>query len=88
MSDRAVAIIIAIFSLIGTVCGSGGVVTYFLNKKERKEEKRDSLIFEALKILMKNDIVIFDAFRHNHINGESEKQEAEMKEFFLQTFTK
>ena len=86
MSERAVSIIIALIGLAGTVLSSGGIVMYFLNKKEKREERRDSKIFEALEILMQNDIVIFDAFRHNHINGESEKQEAKMKEFFLNSF--
>ena len=88
MSERAVSIIIALIGLAGTVMSSGGIVMYFLNKKEKREERRDSKIFEALEILMQNDIVIFDAFRHNHINGESEKQEAKMKEFFLNSFIK
>lgn len=86
MSDKAVAILIAVIGLIGTVLSSGGIVMWFLNRKEKREEKRDNKIFEALEILMQNDIVIFDAFRHNHINGESEKQEAKMKEFFLNSF--
>ena len=86
MSDRAVAIIIALIGLIGTVLSSGGIVMWFLNRKEKREERRDTKIFEALEILMQNDIVIFDAFRNNHINGESEKQEAKMKEFFLHSF--
>lgn len=86
MSDKAVAILIAVIGLIGTVLSSGGIVMWFLNRKEKREEKRDNKIFEALEILMHNDIVIFDAFRHNHINGESEKQEAKMKEFFLNSF--
>ena len=88
LSDKAVAIIIAVIGLIGTGLSSGGVVMWFLNRKEKKEEKRYSTIFEALKILMQNDIVIFNAFRHNHINGESEEQEAKMKEFFLNSFIK
>ena len=86
MSDKAVAILIAVIGLIGTVLSSGGIVMWFLNRKEKREEKRDNKIFEALEILMQNDIVIFDAFRNNHINGESEKQEAKMKEFFMNSF--
>lgn len=86
MSDKAVAILIAVIGLIGTFLSSGGIVMWFLNRKEKREEKRDNKIFEALEILMQNDIVIFDAFRHNHINGESEKQEDKMKEFFLNSF--
>ena len=86
MSDKAVAILIAVIGLIGTVLSSGGIVMWFLNRKEKREEKRDNKIFEALEILMQNDIVIFDAFRNNHINGESEKQEAKMKEFFINSF--
>lgn len=88
MSDKAINIIIAVIGLLGTVLSSGGVVMWFLNRKERRQENRDNKIFEALEILMGNDIVIFDALRNNHINGESERQEEKMKEFLLNSFVK
>lgn len=88
MSDKAINIIIAVIGLLGTVLSSGGVVMWFLNRKERRQEDRDNKIFEALEILMGNDIVIFDALRNNHINGESERQEEKMKEFLLNSFVK
>lgn len=88
MSDKAINIIIAVIGLLGTVLSSGGVVMWFLNRKEKRAEDRDNKIFEALEILMGNDIVIFDALRNNHINGESERQEEKMKEFLLNSFVK
>lgn len=88
--DKAsiINIVIAVIGLLGTVLSSGGVVMWFLNRKEKRQENRDSKIFEALEILMGNDIVIFDALRNNHINGESERQEEKMKEFLLNSFVK
>lgn len=88
--DKAsiINIVIAVIGLLGTVLSSGGIVMWFLNRKEKRQENRDSKIFEALEILMGNDIVIFDALRNNHINGESERQEEKMKEFLLNSFVK
>ena len=88
MSDRAVAIIIALIGLVGTMCGSGGIVMYFLHKKEKKAEQRDKHIIDGLKLLMENDFVIFKALREHKINGESEKQEAKMNRFFREAFIK
>lgn len=32
---------------------------------------------------LENDVVIFNALRHGKINGESEKQEEKMREYFF-----
>lgn len=86
MSDKAVAIIIAVIGLVGTVLSSGGVVMFFLNRKEKKAEKRDQKVLKGLKILMENDAVIFKALREHKINGESEHQEEKMNTFFREMF--
>ena len=86
MSDKAVAIIIAVIGLVGTVLSSGGVVMFFLNRKEKKAEKRDQKVLKGLKILMENDSVIFKALREHKINGESEHQEEKMNTFFREMF--
>lgn len=86
MSDKAMAIIIAVIGLLGTVLSSGGVVMFFLNRKEKKAEKRDQKVLKGLKILMENDSVIFKALREHKINGESEHQEEKMNTFFREMF--
>ena len=86
MSERAVSIIIALIGLLGTVLSSGGIVMFFLNKKEKKAERRDERIMAGLKLLMENDFVIFKALRENKINGESEHQEEKMNAFFREAF--
>ena len=86
MSDKAMAIIIAVIGLLGTVLSSGGVVMFFLNRKEKKAEKRDQKVLKGLKILMENDAVIFKALREHKINGESEHQEEKMNTFFREMF--
>lgn len=81
-----VSVIVAAIGLLGTVLSSGGVVMFFLNRKEKREEKREQKVLNGLKILMENDAVIFKAFRNNHINGESEAQEEKMNTFFREMF--
>ena len=86
MSDKAMAIIIAVIGLLGTVLSSGGVVMFFLNRREQKAEKRDQKVLNGLRILMENDAVIFKALREHKINGESEHQEEKMNKFFREMF--
>ena len=88
MSDKAVSIIIALIGLVGTVLSSGGIVMWFLNRKEKLAERRDERIINGLKLLMENDFVIFKALREHQINGESEHQEEKMNAFFRDAFIK
>lgn len=64
---------------------SGGVIMYFIKKNDRVanlETKFDRLS-EGIELGLENDAVIFKALREGHINGESERQEKKMNEFFF-----
>ena len=63
---------------------SGGVIMYFLHKNDRVNihEKLIDRLSEGVQLLLESDIVIFKALREGHINGESEKQEEKIKEYF------
>ena len=86
MSDKWLSILIAFIGFLGAVLGSGGIVTHFIEKNEKKAEKRENKIYNALKLSLENDIVIFNALRNNKINGESEEQEKKMLEFLKESF--
>ena len=79
---------IEVLKLIGTFLAgslsSGGIIMYFLHKNDRLalHEKLIDRISEGLQLLLENDIVIFNALRNGHINGESERQEKRMKDYF------
>lgn len=64
---------------------SGGIIMYFIRKNDRVadlETKFDRLS-EGIELGLENDTVIFKALREGHINGESERQEKKMNEFFF-----
>lgn len=64
---------------------SGGIIMYFIRKNDRVadlETKFDRLS-EGIELGLENDAVIFKALREGHINGESERQEKKMNEFFF-----
>ena len=86
MSDKWLSILISFIGFLGAVLGSGGIVTHFIEKNERKAEKRENKIYDALKLSLENDIVIFNALRNNKINGESEEQEKKMLAFLKESF--
>ena len=86
MSDKWLSILIAFIGFLGAVLGSGGIVTHFIEKNEKKAEKRENKIYNALKLSLENDIVIFNALRNNKINGESEEQEKKMLAFLKESF--
>ncbi len=66
----------------------GGIVTVLTAVLSRLGNKKYlDKIAEGTKLGLENDIVIFDAFRRNKINGESEQQEQKMREYFLHTTT-
>ena len=65
----------------GTVTILSAILSRLGNKKYLDK------IAEGTKLGLENDIVIFDAFRRNKINGESEQQEQKMREYFLHTTT-
>lgn len=82
-------IIIEILKLIGvalsTGLASGGIITWYLKKNDRVSEieKKFDRLSEGMELGLENDIVIFEALRKGHINGESEKQEEKMREYFF-----
>ena len=86
MSDKWLSVLIAFIGFLGAVLGSGGIVTHFIEKNEKKAEKRENKIYGALKLSLENDIVIFNALRNNKINGESEEQEKKMMTFLKESF--
>ena len=86
MSDKWLSILISFIGFLGAVLGSGGIVTHFIEKNEKKAEKRENKIYDALKLSLENDIVIFNALRNNKINGESEEQEKKMLAFLKESF--
>ena len=82
-------IIIEIIKVIGIALSaglaSGGVITYYIKRHDRvaEIEKKFDRLSEGMELGLENDIVIFEALRKGHINGESEKQEAKMREYFF-----
>lgn len=62
----------------------GQVVMYLIKKRDRlaRLEAVVERLSEGVMLSLQNDIVIFNALRNNHINGESELQEKKMKEYF------
>jgi len=76
--------------------GSGGIVIWVLNRMARKHDANDStakdlieikafmqLLLKGLIMCLENDCVIFNALKTHQINGDSEKQEKKMNDFFL-----
>ena len=80
--------VLEIIKLLVTVLSacltSGGVVMYVLKKHDRIsviEEKLDYM-GKGINLGLENDVVIFEALRKGHINGESERQEAKLHKYF------
>lgn len=70
---------------LGASLTSGGIIMYFIKKHDKVavlETKFDRLS-EGVELGLENDMVIFKALREGHINGESEKQEVKMNDFFF-----
>ena len=76
--------------------GSGGIVIWVLNRMAKKHDFNDStakdlieikasmqLLLKGLIMCLENDCVIFNALKTHQINGDSEKQEKKMNDFFL-----
>lgn len=83
-------------TLICCFFGSGGVVLWFLNRTAKRLDEKDAIrsdireiksamkeIERGLVMALENDKVIFNALRNHEINGESEKQEKKMDDYFL-----
>ena len=81
-----VPVIVALIGLVATLLGAGGIVMHFINKKEQKDNQQWERIMEGIRLGLENDVVIFNALRNNHINGESEKQEKKMNAYFSKAF--
>ena len=81
-----VPVIVALIGLVATLLGAGGIVMHYINKKEKHDAKQWDRIVEGIRLGLENDIVIFNALRNNHINGESEKQEKKMNAYFRKAF--
>lgn len=83
------SITIEIFKLVGIALSaslaSSGIVMYYIKKHDRvaQIEKKFDRLSEGMELGLENDIVIFEALRKGHINGESEKQEEKMREYFF-----
>lgn len=87
MSDKWLSILIAFIGFLGAVLGSGGIVTHFIEKNEKKAERRDNKIYESLKLLIGNDFAIFKMLRGSQIDAkEVDKQEEKMQEFLKEYF--
>lgn len=83
-------------TVLGCLFGSGGIVIWVLNRMARKHDANDStakdlieikafmqLLLKGLIMCLENDCVIFNALKTHQINGDSEKQEKKMNDFFL-----
>ncbi|MEA5032300.1 MAG: hypothetical protein VB025_09150 [Sphaerochaeta sp.] len=96
MSDLVkVAVITGVITLV-----NGPLVIGLLARKSRKDDEVRKLrgdvaklfklvdrIAEGLTYGLENDAVIFNAFRKNSINGESEVQEQKMRDYFSRCAT-
>ena len=82
-------IIIEILKLIGIALSaglaSGGVLMHYIKKHDRlaEVEKKFDRLSEGMELGLENDVVIFNALRNGHINGEYERQEEKMREYFF-----
>ena len=85
-----------IVTIVTCLFGSGGIVLWVLNRHAKKQDDRNTtakdvreiksfvqLLLEGLTMCLENDCVIFNALKTHQINGDSEKQEKKMKEYFL-----
>lgn len=77
--------VLKLVAVIATAClTSGGLIMYYVKKHDRLEglEKEFDRIAEGMKLGLENDVVIFNALRLGHINGESEAQEKKLRDYF------
>ena len=85
-----------IVTIVTSLFGSGGIVLWVLNRHAKKQDDKNTtakdvkeimsfvkLLLEGLTMCLENDCVIFNALKTHQINGDSEKQEKKMKEYFL-----
>lgn len=83
-------------TVIVCLFGSGGIVLWFLNRAAKKRDAKDEtakdiaeikqgmkVMQEGLIMCLENDCVVFNALKTHQINGDSEKQEKKMQEYFL-----
>ena len=82
-------VIVEILKLLGiglsAAFGSGGLIIRYIKKHDRisEIEKKFDRLSEGMELGLENDVVIFNALRNGHINGESERQEEKMREYFF-----
>ena len=82
-------IVVEILKLIGIALSaglaSGGVITWYIKRHDRvaEIEKKFDRLSEGMELGLENDVVIFNALRNGHINGESERQEEKMRDYFF-----
>lgn len=87
MKEQVVLLVLGSLFSAGTV---GQIAMYAIKKHDRLEkvEKVVERLAEGVTLGLENDIVIFNALRNNHINGESEKQEQKMRTYFRENSNK
>lgn len=70
--------------VMGAILASGGIFMYYIKRHDRINDLlvKYERLAEGVKLGLENDVVIFNALRNGHINGESEEQEKKMKEYF------
>ena len=82
-------VIVEMIKLLGIALsaafGSGGLIIQYIKKHDRlaEIESKFDRLSEGMELGLENDVVIFNALRHGKINGESEKQEEKMREYFF-----
>lgn len=81
MKEQVILLVLGSLFSAGTI---GQIIMYVIKKHDRldKVEKVVERLAEGVTLGLENDIVIFNALRNNHINGESEKQEQKMRTYF------
>jgi len=85
--DIWIPVIVAVIGLAASLFGAGGIVMWFLNRREKQSEERDKHVMDGLRLLIENDVMILKVLRKNGINGqEIEKQEEKMNAFFRKAF--
>ena len=85
MKEIAIEIIKVIGIALSAGLASGGLLTWYIKRHDRvaEIERKFDRLSEGMELGLENDIVIFEALRKGHINGESERQEEKMREYFF-----
>lgn len=85
METIATEILKLIGVAISAILASSGIAMYYIKKHDRMAqiEKKFDRLSEGMELGLENDIVIFNALRKGHINGESERQEEKMRDYFF-----